>query len=162
VADGTVGLVLVDIAAWTGISIVVGFVGARVPDRVLADDTWLTRIRAAEAGGRRWERLGVRRWKTALPEAGSLFGGRSKRHLGGRDELAHLVVETRRAELVHWSVAACGPLYLLWNPLWLGAVMVAAGLAFNAPFIVVQRFNRARLLRAIERPARRPAWGGGR
>jgi glycosyl-4,4'-diaponeurosporenoate acyltransferase len=151
-ADGTVRLVLIDAAAWAGLSVAVGYGGHRVAARHLGHDTWLTRLRRFEDGGRRWERLGIRRWKDRLPEAGGLFtGGVSKRRLGGDADLERFVVETRRAEIVHWGLAACGPLFLLWNPLWLGGVMAAFGIGFNAPFIVVQRYNRGRVQRALAR-----------
>lgn len=151
--DGTVEVVLVDVVAWTALSVVVGYAGHRLPASALAHDTWVTRIRPGEADGRRWERLGVRRWKDVLPEAGGFFGGVSKRTLGGRAGLERQVVETRRAELVHWTLAGCGPLFFAWNPRRLAASMVVFGLVFNAPFIVIQRFNRARLLRALVRAA---------
>jgi glycosyl-4,4'-diaponeurosporenoate acyltransferase len=163
VADGTVRRVLLDAAAWTGISVVIGLAASRVPDRALSSDTWLTAIRPAEREGRRWEHLGVRRWKDALPEAGGLFGGSSKSHLAGRGAVERQLIETRRAEWVHWALLCCGPLFALWNPAWLTAVMVAFGLAMNAPFIAVQRFNRARLLRVAERGRRvDPRLIGGR
>ena len=159
--DGTVPLVLLDAAVWTSLSVAVGFAASRVPDHAFSGDTWLTRIRPAERGGRRWERFGVRRWKDALPEAGGLFGGVPKSHLAGRAAVGPLLVETRRAEWVHWSLAASGPLFALWNPPWLAVVMVAFGLASNLPFIAVQRYNRARLLRVADRSRRRPVASGG-
>ena len=50
----------------------------------------------------------MRRWKSAVPELGGLFGGASKRRLWDRSRagLDRLVVETRRAELVHWLAPA--------------------------------------------------------
>lgn len=163
--DSTVRLVLLDAAAWTGLSAVVGLAAGRVPDRLLARDTWLTRLRAVEAGGRRWERLAVRRWKDALPEAGGLFGGTSKAHLAGRGDVERQLLETRRGEWVHWVLLGCGPLFALWNPGWLASVMVAFGVASNLPFIAVLRFNRGRLLRIVDRARRpgpaRPAPAGG-
>ena len=153
-AEGVVRLVLVDAAAWTGLSVVIGLAASRVPDRLLVRDTWLTRLRAIEQGGRRWERLGVRRWKDGLPEAGGLFGGTSKAHLAGTGEVERQLLETRRGEWVHWALLGCGPVFALWNPPWLAAVMVAFGVALNVPFIAVLRFNRARLLRVAQRARR--------
>lgn len=150
-ADGTVALVLVDVAAWTGLCVAVGYAGHRLPTSALQRDTWLTALHPVERDGGPWLRLGVRRWKDALPEAGGFFGGISKRHLGSASDVERLVLETRRAELVHWTLAATGPLFALWNPPGLAAFLVAFAVAFNAPFIVVQRFNRARLLRVLER-----------
>ena len=52
--------------------------------------------------------------------------------------------ETIRAERVHWCIAATGPLHLLWCRPTVGVGMVAFGVLFDAPFIVVQRAIVAR------------------
>jgi glycosyl-4,4'-diaponeurosporenoate acyltransferase len=62
--------------------------------------------------------------------------------------------ETRRAELGHWSAMACGPLFVLWNPPAVAAVMVVYGVVVNAPFIAIQRFNRLRIGRVLARRSR--------
>ena len=147
--------VLVSSAAWALLSVVVGYVAHRLPVSTFDHDTWLTRLRGIERGGRTYERhLAIRTWKPWLPEAGDLFdGGFSKAHLGGRD-VAHLerfVAETRRAEVTHWALMACGPLFLLWTPPWIGAVMIAFGVVANLPCLLAQRYNRARLLRLVDR-----------
>ncbi len=149
--------VATDTVAWMALSAIVGAVAPRVPARALDHDGPLLRLRAVERGGRLWEDLGIRRWKDALPEAGASFGGRSKRHLGGADALGPFVVETRRAELVHWTLGACGPLFRSWNPWPLALVMITFGVGANAPFVAVQRYNRARALRALDARARRRA-----
>ena len=89
-------------------------------------------------------------------EAGSWFGGESKKHLpAGDDRLARFVPELGRAETVHWASLCTGVLHLLWCPLWLGACMIAFGFG-NLPFVAVQRYNRARVERALRRrPNRR-------
>jgi glycosyl-4,4'-diaponeurosporenoate acyltransferase len=147
--------VLVDIAVWCVWGVAVGYLFHRLPAARFAAGDRLTRIRAWERDGRLWsDRLAIRRWKDRLPEAGSLFaGGFSKRHLRTRRR-AHLerfVAETRRAEWVHWTVLAIAPAFFLWNPPWLAAVMVVYGVAANLPCILVQRYNRARLERLLER-----------
>lgn len=114
----------------------------------------LTRLRAWERSGRWWVRhLRVQRWKQALPEAGALFGGYAKSHLRSRrsPDLQRFRAETIRAERVHWLIGLSGPLHLLWCRPVLGACMVAFGIAFSAPFIVVQRANRGALERILAR-----------
>ena len=112
---------------------------------------------ASLALGERWTHLrvvGIRRWKHRLPEAGALFrGGVTKRSLPGSsdDGLWAFVAETRRAELVHWAIPAIVPLFALWNPPWLFAAMVGYAPMANVPCLLVQRYNRARLLRLLER-----------
>lgn len=146
--------VLVSCVAWAAIGLTTGLVAHRLPTRRLDHDSWLTRPRAVERGGRLYERLGIRRWKDRLPEQGALFrGGFSKRGLRDRsaDHLERFVVETRRAEVVHWANAAAGPVFWVWCPPGLGAVMVVFGVTVHLPFVCIQRYNRFRLQRVLAR-----------
>jgi glycosyl-4,4'-diaponeurosporenoate acyltransferase len=149
--------VFVDVVAWGAIHAGTGYAVHRLPVRWLRRDGVLFRSRRIEEGGRLYERLGIRRWKDRLPEAGALFaGGMSKRTLpavadGGLERFA---VETRRAELGHWMAMAAGPLFVVWNPPPVAAVMVTYGVVINAPFIAIQRYNRARVSRCLERRSR--------
>jgi glycosyl-4,4'-diaponeurosporenoate acyltransferase len=144
--------VLLDVAAWGTWSTICGVIAWRYPAPRLATDGFVTRLRRWERGGRAYERIGIRRWKDRMPEAGALFpGGVSKRSTGGRspEALRRFAVETRRAELTHWWVMAAGPFFVLWNPPGLAAVMVGYGVAANLPCILIQRFNRGRVLRLM-------------
>ncbi len=146
--------VLVDIAAWTVLGVLVGWLHHRLPAERLRVDGWLTRPRRWEEDGAPYDRLRIRWWKDLLPEAGATFrGGVSKRSLPGRDRggIERLVIETRRAERVHWTLLASSACFLVWNPPALTFVMVVYAIVANVPFIAVQRFNRARLLRTLER-----------
>jgi glycosyl-4,4'-diaponeurosporenoate acyltransferase len=144
--------VVADVMAWAAIHAGSGYVAHRVPVGRLRRDVGVLRIHPGERA--RYERLGIRRWKDGVPEAGGLFaGGVSKRRLTTRDRdgLRRFAAETRRAELAHWLAAAGGPLFVVWNPPVIAVVMVVYGIAVNAPFIVIQRYNRARVLRALSR-----------
>ncbi len=148
--------VAVDVGAWAVISAGAGYVGHRLPAARFAHDGWLTRprTRPRETAAAYEERVRIKRWKDRLPEAGALFaGGFSKRALtrADRPTLERFVVETRRAERVHWWILATGPLFLLWNPWWLGLGMQVYAVAANVPCIAVQRYNRLRLRRALGR-----------
>jgi glycosyl-4,4'-diaponeurosporenoate acyltransferase len=81
----------------------------------------------------------------------------SKRVLRSRSsaDLRRLVAETRRAELVHWVIPAIVPVFVVWNPPTLTAAMVAYAVVANLPCLVVQRYNRGRLLRVLAGPERR-------
>ena len=146
--------VLLDVAVWGAWSTICGLIAWRYPAPRLATDGPLTRLRSFERDGRVYERTGIRRWKDRLPEAGALFpGGVSKRQAGGRtpEALARFATETRRAELTHWWVMALGPLFVLWNPPALAAVMVVYAVVANLPCIAIQRFNRARIVRILRK-----------
>jgi len=146
--------VLLDIVAWTALGFGFGYGAHRLSLQVLARDNWLTRIRPWEQGGEIYRSLRINRWKDALPEAGAFFrGGMSKRKLPGhdRDGLARFAAETRRAELVHWGLLGSSPVFVLWNPPVLDVAMIAYAVVANVPFIIIQRFNRARVARILAR-----------
>ena len=150
-------IVLIDAGVWASWSAVCGYVAHRIPRARLSRDRGLFRIRRFEAGGRFYDRwLRIKRWKDRLPEAGALFrGGFSKRRvtMTDREYLERFAAETRRAELTHWLILAATPWFFLWNPWWLGLVMVGYGIIANVPCLAIQRYNRARLLRMILRPS---------
>jgi hypothetical protein len=103
---------------------------------------------------RRWESreayrraTGVHRWKRWVPDAGAWFGGRRKR-LGddaGAAARARLHVEVVRAEMVHWTMLALSPAWLVWSRGWVLAINAAVAIAINVPCLVVARSTRARL-----------------
>jgi glycosyl-4,4'-diaponeurosporenoate acyltransferase len=150
-------MVALDVAVWAIWGFSVGLFAHRLPITRLEHETQLFRLRPRELDGTVYDRLRVKRWKDQLPEAGSFFaGGFSKRRVVTRDPayLERFVVETRRAELTHWLVMAILPLFMLWNPWWMVTVMVAYAFAANIPCLLVQRYNRGRLLRVLARQKR--------
>jgi glycosyl-4,4'-diaponeurosporenoate acyltransferase len=146
----------VDASAWVVWGVAVGWWMARRPVDALRGDGPLLRLRRFERGGRWYERrLGIKQWKGHLPEAGTWFGGLSKRTLpdqaaGG---LPRYRVECLRAELTHWLALLPLVVFPLWSPWWLVAALAVGGLAFNVPCILVPRYNRARVDAALARRA---------
>lgn len=147
-------LVLLDVLAWGVIHASTGYLVHRLPARAFERDTWLTRPRRWERGGRLYvEVFRIKRWKHLLPEAGALFsGGFDKRRLTARNPeyLATYARETRRAELGHWLAALGVPIFFLWNPWWVGGLMAIYAIAANGPCVLSQRYNRIRLLRVAD------------
>lgn len=139
--------IAVNSAAWLVAGVVVGRRYARRDWRELPAPGLFTRLR-------RWDRRGlyegvlcVRLWKDRLPEAGTWFGGISKRRLPGVSEggRRRLVAESLRAERVHLVLLLVVPLSAIWSRgAWFG-VNVGFGLVVNLPCIVVARYNRLRL-----------------
>jgi glycosyl-4,4'-diaponeurosporenoate acyltransferase len=145
-------MVVLDIAVWGSWSALVGYWAHRRPATAFAGDSWVYRLRPIERGGRLYEQLAIKRWKDRLPEAGALFaGGFSKRSVRTRDRalLEQFVVETRRAEWTHWTIMAATPVFVVWNWWWVEIAMVVYALAANLPCLLVQRYNRARLVRLL-------------
>jgi glycosyl-4,4'-diaponeurosporenoate acyltransferase len=134
-----------------------GFLAHHMPLTWFAHEAPPFRTRRFERHGRLYRRVGVHRWKDRLPEAGSFFeGGFSKRYLAAREPayLRRYLAETCRAEASHWIAALLMLNFFLWNPWYVGVIMVGYGLATNLPFIVVQRYNRPRVAAAYHRLTR--------
>lgn len=148
-SDLTWSSALFNAIVWLASGVGVGWWYARRDWRSLRSDGVLTRLRPWEDRRLYERRLGVRHWKDRLPEAGTWFGGVSKRHLpsvqeGGR---ARFVAESLRAERVHFALLAVIPFTLAWSRGWWVVINMVFGFAVNAPCITVARYNRIRLSR---------------
>jgi len=113
----------------------------------------------AEKDGRFYEYLRVHRWQKALPDASRYF----RRIMPPKDlsgdipkRLPRMLQETCVAELIHWVEGATGFYCVrIWPGM--GGVVVALLnlLLLNLPYIIIQRYNRPRLLRLSDRLNRR-------
>ena len=146
--------VLICATGWVFWCVLIGYVGNRLPLRMLDHDTLLTKPRPWGESTRNYQRyLAIRQWKVWLPDAGHAFpGGLRKKSLVCRNSLAlqRLLAETRRAELVHLAIWPFWIVTLLWMPP-LGVMLnLFFATAFNLPCLWVQRFNRLRLLKRLQ------------
>jgi glycosyl-4,4'-diaponeurosporenoate acyltransferase len=143
-------LVLSSVGFWLLASLLVGGLANRLPEGWLKSATPALRAPAASPG------LGIRVWKRWIPDAGgALPGGVSKGSLVRRDPraLRRLVIETRRAELVHGVLWSAGLLTALWLPPVAVLVNLVFATLFNLPCLLLQRHNRERLQRCLVRMA---------
>jgi glycosyl-4,4'-diaponeurosporenoate acyltransferase len=141
-----------NLLGWPLIHLTVAFVALRLPAHLFARNSWLTAPRRWERDGRIYrDKLAIRRWKSLLPDGAPWLGGFAKKKLYARDSahLAQFILETRRAEIAHWCMLCCLPVFFLWNPPWACLVMTAYALAANLPCILAQRYNRIALDRAV-------------
>lgn len=167
------GLLLACAGLWLGWSGVVGLIANQLPDRLLerrlqggrGDSAGTSAARTPRQALRRMDRrLAVRHWKPWIPDAGNaLPGGVSKASLVRRDPLAlrRLLLEIRRAELVHWALWPAWLVTALWLPPAGVLINLVFATAFNVPCLLLQRYNRLRLqLVLIRIPATTPATAG--
>jgi len=127
------------------------FAGRIVPKRWFKPETGWFRSFSFERNGAVYEKLGIRKWHNKVPDMSRILPGlMPAKALSGdyRDKLPVMIRETCVAELVHITVSIAG-LRCLW--LWpgIGGVAVTAinAVLLNLPFILIQRYNRPRLIR---------------
>lgn len=150
-----IAILIANVLGWPIIHIACAWGGTQLrPDR-FNPEAWLFRTYWFERTGAIYERLfRIKQWKHAIPDGAAWFkAGFPKRELAEADVpyLKRFLLETCRAELVHWAVFLAAGIFFLWNEVWVGLIMVAYGAVANVPCIVIQRYNRARLRRVIAR-----------
>ena len=146
-----------DVIAWVLIGAGSGYWQAKRPLAALRKMGPFTRMGAGEYGGsryRKWWRVHL--WKDLIPDAGTWFGGLSKRKLpsvadGGR---LRFIDECVRAERTHLALIGAIPLFILWNSPAMFAGNVAFALVGNIPCWMIARYNRARLMNIAVKTSR--------
>lgn len=95
----------------------------------------------------------VKSWKNRIPDGAKWFGGFEKAHLRERSPefLEEFRRETCRGELAHWVQMVVLWGFVMWNPGMAATVMIVYGMISNLPCIVIQRYNRCRLERFLQK-----------
>lgn len=96
----------------------------------------------------RYEGLGVLWLKRHFPDGGAWAGGESKSNLPALDDPAAVqryIVETRRAEWVHWLANLSVVPILFFATWWIFLAFLAITLIVNGIAIMIVRYNRLRL-----------------
>ena len=147
-------VITLNVVAWPIIQLTIARLFLFLPDAFFAADSWLTMERGFERNGQFYRQfLMMQQWKELLPDGASWLGGRAKKNVASRSssDLTVFAIETRRAEIAHWCMLLCSPLFYLWNPLWACIAMTLYGIAANLPCIFVQRANRMKIARILYR-----------
>ena len=143
------------IACIAGLSVAIGLTAPRWPARWLRRDAGPLQLNRFDTRAG-YERLGIAWWKRHYPEGGSWGGGRSKSRLPDLSDPAAVdryIVETRRAEWVHW-LSCLTPLAIVpFSPAWLFGGLAVITLGVNGIPIGIVRYNRVRLYQVRERLA---------
>ncbi len=133
---------------------VVGFVAGRfLPTALLRWDRFPYKEYSFEKSGAFYEKFGVRQWKTHVPDMSRLlprFVPVKRLGVPSDEALVTLINETCIAEIVHWFLFAGGFMcVLIWEGTGGWLVTIVYNLFGNLPFIIIQRYNRPRLIRTL-------------
>ena len=134
--------------------------GLHLPDFLLNAKFFIYVPYKWEKNGKIYEKIGINKWKDRVPDMSRLLPKKllsKKLAESEADKLPLLVRETCRAEFVHKSEILLGLVCLvLWRGLG-GVIMTAFWTAANMPFVIIQRYNRPRLVRLIDKLNKRNA-----
>lgn len=132
-----------------------GFIlGRLLPYRLLDEKRFPFRPFGFEKDGRIYENIGIKKWQGRIPDMSRILprfipAKKLERDFSGK--LPVMIKETCVAELIHILLAVFAPACLL---IWRGAGGIAVTLLYelgNLSFILVQRYNRPRLMRLEQR-----------
>ena len=146
--------ITLDVIAWVLLGVGVGWRQARISPDQLTGTGWFSRIRPWESGGNIYRTvLRIHLWKDLIPDAGTWFGGLSKRRLPSAHDggIKRFVAECLRAERTHLGQVLSLPAFILWNPWQLFWWNCGFALLGNIPCWMIARFNRARISNILKR-----------
>lgn len=148
--------ILLCFLVWLVLQVSAALVCFNLPDRFFSPDSFFFRSHRFENGGRIYNTIFlVKRWKHLLPDGGTVWKkkGFKKKKLDNFSEenLNRFLIESARGELTHWL--AIFPFWVFWffTPPYVPWLMLLYALLANMPCILVQRFNRPRVIRLIKR-----------
>lgn len=128
--------------------------GRVLPKHLFHPEAFPYRCLPFEREGKIYEKLHIRSWQNRVPDMSKIlpFMMPPKNITANfRDRFPEMLRETCVAELIHVLLCLSGFYCLrIWPGLG-GAVIAAAFFLGNLPFVMIQRFNRPRLLRAYRK-----------
>ena len=129
------------------------FLGRLLPKRWLHPEKFPFRTYAWE--DRLWKALQIRKWQAKVPDMSRLFKKlmpEKKLTQQTVQELPLMIEETCVAELTHGLLCIAGlALLAIWPGIG-GIILTVIYIVFgNLPFLLIQRYNRPRLVRLYER-----------
>lgn len=140
------------------LGIVSHFYGQALPRKWFKADKFPYRNFAFEREGKVYRNIGVHKWQKKMPDMSQVMPDMVTKGLTpgmSADEVRTLIAETCVAEHVH-VVLCISFLYIakfwdshVWIYLWLLYTVC------NIPFIIIQRYNRPKLLRVLSRLERK-------
>ncbi|MFL0594124.1 glycosyl-4,4'-diaponeurosporenoate acyltransferase [Staphylococcus sp. HMSC62A08] len=144
-------LVILHSVFWFLVQMSIAQLGARIPLRFFDKNAHFFRPFQWEKGGQIWgDTLQISKWKKLIPEGTKLNNAiYDKSYLTNNiEETRHLLLEMRRAELVHW-LSMVPLIVFIKTPKYIKYINLLYVVFSHVPIIIVQRYNRPRIERFI-------------
>lgn len=136
----------------TGVAIF--FIGRIFPRKWIHEDKFPFKSFKWEKDGQIYNKIKVKKWKTRLPDASLIIGKflpkfLPKKRIEGakKEKISVLIKESCIAESTHFFSAItglfCAKIWKFW-----GALFAFIWVLWNTLFIIIQRYNRPRLITA--------------
>lgn len=146
-------IVIVDFIVWFIIHGASALIALKIPDSFFERDSWIYKSHSWENNGNIWQSVfKIKKWKKYLPDgAAASKKGFRKKYIQSKDNdyFKTFILESKRGELTHWLIMLPAPLFFLWNPFWVGWIMILYAILVNVPCIMAQRYNRPRFIKII-------------
>ncbi len=134
------------------------FIGRVFPRKWIHESSFPFKSYKWENDGQIYRKIGVHKWKTKLPDASVLihkiapwFMPKKRLDAKTKDKMKTLVKESCVAEFNHFMAAVLG-LYCMkiWRKTG-GIILSICNFICHMPFVLIQRYNRPRLVKSISR-----------
>lgn len=107
-----------------------------------------------EKNGRIYQKIGIHYWKDTVPDMSRYLTSMVQKRINvfrSAQYIDDLIRETCVAELVHCMLILLSPIFVLAIEGTAGFLGMCAYIIANIPFILIQRYNRPRLIELHER-----------
>ena len=130
------------------IGILAHYIGESMPRSWFSENKFPYRIYAFEKNGRIYEKIGIRSWKTKLPDMSRVMRDMLPKRVtfdATSESVGALLKETCVAEFIHQCLCVLSVgIYFIWKNS-TGVVLMFVFIFCNIPFILIQRYNRPHL-----------------
>ena len=135
-------------------SIIITYLSNKLPDSIYSAKSWLLKERSWERKGMIYQRiLKVKCWKRYLPELSdfvkSVFPKRQIKEFS-KNYLQKFLYESCKSEVTHWCIILSSLLFYFGNEFGSASLMLAIAVIINLPYIIIQRYNRSRIMEVVE------------
>lgn len=147
--------IVICFALWASLQYLAAFICLKIPDRFFSPYAYYFRAHPWEDNGAIYNNVfKVHKWKKRLPESGSLMkGSYNKKTLKSfsNESLNKYLVESCRAEMTHCLGIFPFWIFGLFTPPKALIIMFIYALSVNIPCIMIQRYNRPRIINVLDR-----------